>query len=178
MMDKKVGEWFISETIYGKMVHALLDPGADNSGKLVSTVKQRARMLAKEEGVETILVDGPPGIGCPVISSLSGCTFAVIVTEPTESGLSDAKRILDLAKGFGLTTGLVTNKADLNEGLAKRIEDHAAAAGAHILGRIPYDEVLANTMAQGLTVGDTVASPATRAMSNIHKRMMALIGGT
>lgn len=174
MADKEVGEWFVSRTAFGKMVHALLSPGAGNSGKLVAMVKQRARMIAKEEGAETILVDGPPGIGCPVISSLSGCDLAVIVTEPTESGLSDARRILDLAKGFGITTGFVTNKADINIGLTERIEGCAAAAGAHVLGRIPYDEDLAKTMAQGKTAGEGAVGPAAHAMSNIHKSMMAL----
>ena len=175
MTDKKVGEWFVSDTVFGKMVHALLDPGEDNSGKLVAMVKQKARMVAKEEGAETILVDGPPGIGCPVISSLSGCTLAVIVTEPTESGLSDARRILELAKGFGIKTGLVTNKADINEGLTAQVEEYAAAEGAHVLGRIPYDEVLAKTMAQGRPAGKNVASPATHAMSKIHKEIVALL---
>lgn len=176
MEDRRVGEWFVSSTAFGKMVHALLDPGAENSGKLVAMVKQKARMVAKEEGAETILVDGPPGIGCPVISTLSGCTLAVIVTEPTESGLSDAKRILDLANGFGIRTGLVTNKADLNEELAARVEGYAAAAGAHILGRIPYDEVMAKTMAQGMAAGKNVASPAVHAMSGVHRRIVSLLG--
>lgn len=175
MVEKRVGYWYVSSTVFGKMVHAQLDPGADNSGKLVAMVKQKARMVAKEEGSETVLVDGPPGIGCPVISSLSGCSLAVIVTEPTESGLSDAKRILDLAKGFELMTGFVTNKADLNEGLTMRVEEYAEQAGAHILGRIPYDEVLASTMAQGRAAGDNVASPATLAMSRIHKRLTGLL---
>ncbi len=175
MADKRVGEWFVSDTPFGKMVHALLEPGADNSGKLVAMVKQKARMVAKEEGADTILVDGPPGIGCPVISALSGCDLAVIVTEPTQSGFSDAKRILDLANGFGLRTGLVVNKADINDGLTAMMEEHAAAEGAHVLGRIPYDEVLAKTMAQGRTAGDNVASPATHAMSLINRRIGALL---
>ncbi|MGD9962629.1 MAG: (4Fe-4S)-binding protein, partial [Thermoplasmata archaeon] len=98
-----------------------------------------------------------------------------IVTEPTESGLSDAQRILELAKGFEITTGLVTNKADINLDLTELIEERAAAAGAHLLGRIPYDDVLVRTMAEGKTAGEGVDSPATRAMSEIHKRMMALI---
>lgn len=174
MVDKEVGEWFVSRTAFGKMVHALLSPGAENSGKLVAMVKQKARMVAKEEGAETILVDGPPGIGCPVISSLSGCDLAVIVTEPTEPGLSDAQRILDLARGFGIPTGLVTNKADINTGLADRIEERAAAGGTHVLGRIPYDEGLARTMAQGKTAGEGTAGPAARAMSDIQRSMMAL----
>lgn len=176
MTPRKVGEWFISDTVFGKMVHAQLEPGADNSGKLVSMVKQKARMIAKEVGAWMILVDGPPGIGCPVISSLSGCNLAVIVTEPTESGLSDCRRIIDLAKGFGLKIGLVTNKSDLNEQVTSRIEEYALAAGAHILGRIPYDMVLAETMAQGRTAGKNIASPATHAMSKIHKEMLDLMG--
>ncbi len=174
MVDKRVGEWFVSQTAYGKMVHALLEPGEDNSGKLVSMVKQKARMIAKEEGADTILVDGPPGIGCPVISSLSGANIAVIVTEPTESGFSDAKRILDLAKGFGLTTALVTNKADINLGLTERIEEHAAAAGAYVIGRIPYDEALARTMAQGIAAGAGTPSPATMAMDEIRGKILGL----
>ena len=175
MVDKRVGEWYVSDTAFGKMVHAQLDPGADNSGKLVSMVKQKARMIAKEEGVETILVDGPPGTGCPVIASLSGCSLAVIVTEPTESGMSDAKRIMDLAKGFQLKIGFVTNKADINEGLTVKLEEHAAKAGATILGRIPYDELLVKTMAQGRAAGNEVASPATRAMSKIRRKMDDLL---
>jgi len=175
MVDKKVGEWMVSSTVFGKMVHAQLDPGGDNSGKLVAMVKQRARMIAKEEGLETILVDGPPGIGCPVISSLSGCSLAIIVSEPTASGLSDARRILDLAEGFGLRIGFVMNKADLNEELTLCAEEYAEAAGAHILGRIPYDETLAKTMAQGRTASHDLASPATFAMSSIHKRITDIL---
>jgi MinD superfamily P-loop ATPase len=175
MVDKRVGEWYVSDTEFGKMVHAQLDPGADNSGKLVAMVKQKARMIAKDQGAGTVLVDGPPGIGCPVISSLSGCSLAVIVSEPTESGLSDVRRVLDLAKGFQLKTGFVTNKADLNAQITLRMEKHARGAGARVLGRIPYDEVLANTMARGNAARDDMASPATRAMAEIHRGITGMI---
>lgn len=175
MADRYVGEWYVSDTPFGKMVHALLEPGAENSGKLVAMVKQKARMVAKEQGAETILVDGPPGIGCSVISSLSGASIVVVVTEPTQSGLSDLMRVLELADGFRLRTALVTNKADINTGITERIEAYAKEAGVEVLGRIPYDEVLAKTMAQGRTAGDGPASPAMHAMAQIRRSLKALL---
>jgi MinD superfamily P-loop ATPase len=178
MVDRVVGEWFISRTGFGKMVHALLEPGEENSGKLVAMVKQKTRLTAKEENAEMILIDGPPGIGCPVISTLSGADLVIIVTEPTESGLSDLQRIVELSKGFGLTIGLVTNKADLNEDITRRIEEKASEENVRVLGRIPYDNLLAETMAQGRTVDKCVASPAIQAMDEICSKMRAMLGET
>lgn len=176
MVDRVVGEWYVSDTPFGKMVHALLEPGEENSGKLVAMVKQQARMVAKQEGADMILVDGPPGIGCSVISSLSGADMVVVVTEPTQSGLSDLKRVLELASGFRLRTALVTNKADLNMKVTREIEGYAKEAGAEVLGRIPYDEVLAKTMAQGKTAANAVACPAVHAMSAINKSLSGMLG--
>lgn len=175
MVDRHVGEWFVSDTPFGKMVHALLEPGAENSGRLVAMVKQKARMVAKDQGADMILVDGPPGIGCSVISSLSGANVVVVVTEPTQSGLSDMKRVLELADGFRLRTALVTNKADINNEITDMIEAYAREAGVEVLGRIPYDEILAKTMAQGRTVDKSVASPAMLAMAMIHGSLTALL---
>ena len=175
MVDRVVGEWFMSRTRFGKMVHALLEPGEENSGKLVAMVKQKIRITAREDGADTILIDGPPGIGCPVISTLSGADLVVIVTEPTESGLSDLHRIVELSNGFGLRVCLVTNKADLNEDVSRRIEEEASGHNVRILGRIPYDSLLAETMAQGRTVDKYVASPAIHAMDTIRSKLQELL---
>jgi MinD superfamily P-loop ATPase len=132
-------------------------------------------MIAKEQNAEMILVDGPPGIGCPVISSLSGADFVVVVTEPTESGFSDLRRIIELTNGFGLKAGLIVNKADLNEDVTARIEEQAEKDGIHLLGRVPYDEVLVRTMAQGRTADESIASPAIRAMSEAYRNIRRLL---
>ncbi len=149
MKDRYVGDWFVSETDCGTMIHALLEPGAENSGKLVAIVKQKARMMAREHDLPFILVDGPPGVGCPVISSLSGANIAVVVTEPTNSGLSDLERILDLVHGFGIRAAIVVNRADINADATGSIERMAMERGVDFLGKIPYDEILAKEMAKG-----------------------------
>jgi MinD superfamily P-loop ATPase len=123
MAERHVGEWYVSNTKLGNpMVHARLGIGAENSGKLVAQVKNEARRIAGEQGKNIILVDGSPGIGCPVISSLSGADFVVLVTEPTLSALHDLKRIYQLVKRFNIRAGCIINKADLNIQVASRIE--------------------------------------------------------
>lgn len=149
MRDRIVGEWYISETKHGTMVHALLEPGAENSGKLVAMVKHMARVKAKEDGASLVLVDGPPGIGCPVISALSGADLVVIVSEPTLSGLSDFVRVVDLARGFGSECALVLNKADINREVAEELMIEANRRKVHCIGQVPYDEGLVNRMARG-----------------------------
>jgi MinD superfamily P-loop ATPase len=172
MRDRIVGEWFISETERGAMVHALLEPGAENSGRLVAMVKQMAKATAKERGAELMLVDGPPGIGCPVISALSGADIVVIVAEPTVSGLSDFKRIADLINGFKMKSVLVVNKADLNCSLTESLLEEATRKGISCLGRIPYDESLLTAMARGKDGTDGYRnSPA---MAEISKTYEAL----
>ncbi len=136
------GEWYISETRFGPMVHARLGIAEENSGKLVTTVRREARRVAEESGRETVLIDGSPGIGCPVIASLTGAAMALIVTEPTLSGLHDLDRVADLAAHFRIPTALCVNKADINPRTAARIRGHAAARAIHSLweavsGRIP-----------------------------------------
>ena len=116
------GQWFLSRTRNGPMFHARLAPGQDNSGKLVSTLRQSARTLDNQIGADWILVDGPPGAGCPVISSLTGSDYVVMVTEPTLSGSSDLQRAVAVADHFPVPTGIIINKADINPEIAGRIE--------------------------------------------------------
>ena len=175
MEDRVTGDLFLSKTAAGMMVHALLKPGQENSGKLVARVKSKARSIAKLGGNGLILVDGPPGIGCPVISALSGADMAVVVTEPTASGLSDLRRVLDLSKGFHIPACVIVNKSDLNEEMTATIEREADAAGAEVVGRVPYDEALASAIAKGSAVLATVQCPATEAMKGCHERMLAKV---
>jgi MinD superfamily P-loop ATPase len=144
--ERLCGEWMISVTRYGPMVHARLGIAAENSGKLVSTVRKEARRIAEEKGSSLIIVDGPPGIGCPVIASLSGATFVLVVTEPTVSGEHDLKRVLELTNHFKIPAAICVNKWDLNPDMTERIEDMAKQAGAQVAGRIRYDRTV--TLAQ------------------------------
>jgi MinD superfamily P-loop ATPase len=146
------GQWFLSRTRNGPMLHARLAPGQDNSGKLVSTLRQSARTLANQIGAAWILVDGPPGAGCPVISSLTGADYVVMVTEPTLSGSSDLQRAVAVADHFRVPTGIIINKADINPEIAGRIEEYAAATGRDVLGRICYDPAFTRAQLSGSSV--------------------------
>lgn len=140
------GQWFISKTRHGPMVHARLGIAEENSGKLVSLVREKSRKVAASNDRETIIVDGSPGIGCPVIASLTGANMALIVTEPTLSGLHDLQRISELTKHFGIPTMVSVNKYDLNEDIAERIEGVACDGGMEIGGRVRYDPVFTQAM--------------------------------
>lgn len=133
------GEWFVSDTRHGPMVHAKLGIGAENSGKLVSMVRQEARKLAENLGRNLIIVDGPPGIGCPVIASITGASMTLVITEPTVSGEHDLERVLALTKHFNIPTAVCVNKWDLNPAMTRRIEKKAVEAQAEIAGRVRFD---------------------------------------
>jgi MinD superfamily P-loop ATPase len=136
----------------GMMVYGRLAPGEENSGKLVSMVRDEAKRVAAELGVNTILLDGPPGIGCPVISTVTGADKIVIVTEPTMSGLEDLKRVFEVARKFSGEVGVMINKSDLNEAMADRIEGWCAAQGTPLLGRLPHDRRVTEAMVAGKSV--------------------------
>lgn len=144
--ERLCGEWMISDTRCGPMVHARLGIAAENSGKLVSTVRKEARRIAEEEDRSLIIVDGPPGIGCPVIASVTGASLVLIVTEPTVSGEHDLKRALSLAGHFKIPAAICVNKWDLNPDMTNRIEDMARRADARVVGRVRYDRSV--TLAQ------------------------------
>lgn len=140
MVSEERGKIFISKTEYGDFVHALLEPGEENSGLLVSEVKRIAKKIAEENGVDLILIDGAPGVGCPVIASLSNVNVAVIVAEPTLSGISDMERILQLTRHFRIESFVVINKYDLNIEMSKRIEEFCKHEDIDVIGRIPFYE--------------------------------------
>ena len=136
------GKWFISETRCGPMVHARLGVAEENSGKLVTFVRTQAENIAQERNLDLILIDGSPGIGCPVIASIAGADLAVVVTEPTLSGLHDLERVCDLTRHFGIDTLVCINKSDLNEDLASEIETQARQRGLRMAGRVRYDRAV------------------------------------
>ncbi|RLF49199.1 MAG: (4Fe-4S)-binding protein [Thermoplasmata archaeon] len=152
MVENVSGEWYVSESRLGPMVHGRLSPGEEASGKLVSLLRQRAKKLATEIGADFIIMDGPPGIGCPVIATLTGVKYAVVVAEPTLFGLHDMKRVIGVAKHFGVGVGVVINKCDLNEEIADKIENYCDEQNIPLLGRVPYDDCMVRAMIERLSV--------------------------
>ena len=136
------GELFVSSTKYGPMVHAKLGIAEDNSGKLVSLVRARAKVIAEDNGRDLIIVDGPPGVGCPVISSITGAHAVLIVTEPTVSGVHDLERVMKLTTHFNIPTYVCINKHDINPEVTQNIEDRAKSLNITVLGKIHYDPVI------------------------------------
>jgi MinD superfamily P-loop ATPase len=134
------------------MVHARLGIAEENSGKLVALVRQQAKLIAERDDLEYIIVDGPPGIGCPVISSITGTDLVVIVTEPTISGLHDLQRVVGLAAHFGIRSLVCVNKYDLNVEFTDQIESYCNDVGATFLGRISFDTVVTEAMVNGQAV--------------------------
>jgi MinD superfamily P-loop ATPase len=149
MKENTEGEWFISETRYGPFVHAKLGIAEENSGKLVSVVRQAAKELAEEKQASYVIVDGPPGIGCPVIASLSGVDLAVIVTEPTLSGIHDAGRVIELTEHFEIPATMVINKWDINPEVSQEITDFCASRGVPVIGKIPFARVVMDSVIAG-----------------------------
>jgi MinD superfamily P-loop ATPase len=166
MEDQLAGKWFQSDTRYGPLFHAALLPAQENSGKLVTLIKQHARLFALDHDYPLVLVDGPPGIGCPVISAASGADLALIVTEPTAAGVHDMKRILETAKHFGIRSLVCINKADLHPQGSQAIEEHCLDHGLEVLSRIPFDLAVTHAMVKGepvtAHVPDSKASHALR----------------
>ncbi|MBW1895972.1 MAG: ATP-binding protein [Deltaproteobacteria bacterium] len=146
------GEWYISETRFGPMVHARLHIAEENSGLLVSLVRNQARVLAEDRGLDTIIVDGSPGIGCPVIACITGTSAVLIVTEPTLSGLHDLERVGQLTDHFKIPTLACINKFDLNEAMSDQIADYCAQNKIKVVGRIPYDTIVTHAMVAGKSI--------------------------
>ncbi len=152
MKDSMSGHSFISETKYGYLCHARLGIAQENSGKLVALVRQNAKLIAERENLDYIITDGPPGIGCPVISSLSGASLALLVTEPTLSGIHDLERVIGLCRHFGVPVLVCVNKYDLNEENTYRIESYCGSEGIEVAARISFDNVITEAIVRGLPV--------------------------
>ncbi len=152
MEESLSGSWFISDTKYGRLVHARLGIAQENSGKLVALVRQQARQIAEGDGLDCIISDGPPGIGCPVISSLSGASLAVIVTEPTLSGMHDLDRIIGVCQHFSVSVIVCVNKYDINEDNTRHIESYCLSRRIRVASKIPFDNVVTEALVRGLPV--------------------------
>jgi len=178
MKAQIAGEWFRSESLYGSLFHAALIPAQENSGKLVTLVKQNARLLAMDESYDMVLVDGPPGIGCPVISATSGADLALIVAEPTTAGVHDMHRVLQTIDHFGVQALICINKADIYPKGADEIEAFCSEKGIQMVGRIPFDLTVTEAMVRGKTV--TAFAPkalASQAIREIWEKVLEVLLG-
>ena len=173
MSPQTTGRLYFSETRFGLLVYARLLAGAEASGRLVTHVREAARKAAEEQGVDLILTDGSPGIGCPVIASLSGVDAALIVSEPTPSGLHDLRRVVQVAAHFGVPTAVSVNKWDINPEVAAEVEQCAADFGATTLTRLPFDEVVAEATAQAVPVVEWNKSEAAKAIRELWQEVVS-----
>lgn len=175
MTPQRAGQWFVAATRYGPLYHAHLFAGQENSGKLVTLVKQMARLRAFDDEADLLLVDGPPGIGCPVIAALSGADLALIVTEPTVSGAHDLERALGLTAHFNIPATVLLNKADLSPTQTATITGYCAAHAIPLVGRLPYDPAVTDAMVRGEPVTAT-AGPVGDALRAAWLRFEQMVG--
>ena len=173
-LDRHCGQWYVSDTRFGPMVHALLFPGQENSGLLVSRLRGKSRELAEEQNLELILSDGSPGIGCPVISSLTGTDLAVLVTEPTPSGLHDLDRVAGLCDHFHIPAAVIINKYDLNPEVADTIGDWCAGRNIDVLGRIGYDPAFTEAMVNRRVITEYAAGGVADEVRALWNRILDL----
>ena len=171
MEEHTDGQWFRSDTRLGPLFHAHLFAARENSGKLVTLVKQKARLLALDEGREMLIVDGPPGIGCPVIAASTGADLALLVVEPTISGIHDLERILATTDHFGVPALVCVNKADINPSRADEIAAFCVAQGIALVGQVPFDTVVTEAMVQGQPVTEYDDGPVSRELRRVWERV-------
>lgn len=171
MEDQLAGRWFRSDSRFGPLFHAHLFAGQENSGKLVTLVKQQGRLLASDTEARLLLVDGPPGIGCPVISASAGADMALLVVEPTVAGVHDLERVLGTTEHFGVPALVVINKADLNPKRSDEVVAFCAEKGIEFVGRIPYDTVVTEAMVQGQPVTAYADGAVSAALRHVWKRV-------
>lgn len=171
MRDHVSGEWFVSETAYGPMIHARLGIAEGNSGKLVTLIRKTAKETAVKEKRDLVIIDGSPGIGCPVIATLTGAHFALIVTEPTVSGLHDLERIFTLAKRFRTKIAVCINKADINGGMAGKIRNYCAKEGALFCEELPYDDDVTASIVAGKPLVEHSRGPAALGVERVWGRI-------
>ena len=176
MRENLAGHWFISDTKYGHLVHARLGIAQENSGKLVALVRQQAKQIAERDGLTYIISDGPPGIGCAVISSLSGASLALLVTEPTLSGIHDLERVLGVCHHFGIPALVCINKYDLNENNTRQIGNYCLKLGIEVAARIPFDNTVTEAIVCGLPVVEYSQGKVTQEIESLWRRIMKELG--
>jgi MinD superfamily P-loop ATPase len=169
--DAVNGQWFISDTRFGPMVHARLGIAEENSGKMVSLIRKEAKRIAEERKKDLIIVDGSPGIGCPVIASITGADLVLIITEPTLSGKHDLDRIADLAAGFGILTLVAINKFDLNADLTGQIEEDVRKRNIKAVGKIRYDNVFTKAQIMKCSVVEYTGGAVTEDIKSLWRNV-------
>lgn len=173
--EKHCGNWYHSATRFGPMIHAQLFPGEENSGRLITLLKQQARQLAERENNELILCDGAPGIGCPVISSMAGTDLAVIVTEPTPSGRHDLERVAQLCDQFRTKAAVIINKCDLNHDQTASIEGFCRSKDYPVICHYPHDEAVTQAMVNGQVITEYSNGNACQLIEAAWENMLNLI---
>lgn len=171
MKESLSGQWFISDTKYGPLVHARLGIAQENSGKLVALVRQQAKLIAEKQNLDYIISDGPPGIGCPVISSLSGADLVLLVTEPTLSGIHDLERVIGVCHHFGVPALACINKYDINEDNTHQIKNYCLNQGVEVAAKVPFDNVVTEALIQGLPVVEYSQGKVTKEIKSLWQRI-------
>jgi MinD superfamily P-loop ATPase len=178
MKENLAGHLFVSDTKYGPLVHARLGVAQENSGKLVARVRQEAKRIAEAQGLDYIISDGPPGIGCPVISSLSGADLAVLVTEPTLSGMHDLERVLEVCRHFGVPAMVCINKYDINEDNTREIEEFCFSQDIDVAAKIPFDDAFTEAVVRGVPVVEYSDGRVSREIACLWQKLSSLLEGT
>lgn len=166
MEENLSGRWYVSDTRLGRLVHGRLEPGEENSGRLVALIRARAKELAIQQRAAFLITDGPPGIGCPVISAISGADLALVVTEPTLSGLHDLERVLAVCRHFQVQALVCINRYDLDPQGAEAITGKCRDMGTSVIGRIPYDTAMVDAIRKGVPVVEYGDAPASQAIKD------------
>lgn len=176
--EKTCGEWYISETPHGPMVHARLGIAEENSGKLVTIVRNHAKRIAKDKGLEWVIIDGSPGIGCPVIASIVGASLVLVVTEPSLSGIHDLKRVVTLTDHFNIPAMVCINKCDINPEMTAHIENLCAEKTIETAGRIPYDTAFTAAQLERKSIVEISDGPAARAVRRVWNQINRILQAT
>ncbi len=174
--EKVNGEWFVSSTRHGPMVHARLGVAESNSGRLVTLVRQKAGDVAEAEGRDLVIIDGSPGIGCPVIASIAGASLVLVVTEPSVSGIHDMGRVLDLAAHFAIPVAVCVNKYDINLDAVRSIEKLCRQKSVPLVGKIPYDLSVTEAQLRGLSAVEADGGPAAACIREIWNEVERRLG--
>jgi MinD superfamily P-loop ATPase len=169
------GKWFISETRFGPMVHARLGIAEENSGKLVTLIRKEVKKKAQELGKDMIIVDGSPGIGCPVIASITGSDIVLVVAEPTLSGKSDLERVAKLTKNFNIKTFVCINKYDINPQMADQVTKMSEKMGLCVVGRVSYDNVFTDAQIEGKSVVEFDHGNVSRQIKEMWQKISSFI---